>query len=213
MKLIKHLGTKKDKKGKSRKYSFVKCIKCGEEKEILTQNYNLNPSAVCKNCRKKSYPKHGESFTKIYRAWADMKTRCNCISNKFYKNYGGRGIKVCDDWMDYENFRDWAIINGHSEDLSLDRIDCNGNYEPLNCRWTDNETQARNKSGKMSTNSSGFIGVYWSKRDKKWQSRIVVSGKYIYLGVFEDKKQAALERDRYVIENNLEHTLNNIIEG
>ena len=61
-----------------------------------------------------------------------------------YKRYGGRGITICDEWNDYNTFRDWALSNGYSDNLSIDRIDVNGNYEPSNCRWVDGIIQANN---------------------------------------------------------------------
>lgn len=75
-----------------------------------------------------------------------MKERCNNPNNKRYKNYGGKGIKVCEEWMSFENFRDWSLQNGYDEGLTIDRIDCNGNYEPSNCRYVTTKVQNRNYS-------------------------------------------------------------------
>ena len=74
-----------------------------------------------------------------------MRQRCNNPNRSDYKRYGGRGIKICDEWNDYNTFRDWALSNGYADNLSIDRIDVNGNYEPSNCRWVDAKTQAQNK--------------------------------------------------------------------
>lgn len=74
-----------------------------------------------------------------------MKQRCSNPNNHKYKDYGARGIKVCDEWMDYHTFKKWSLENGFEEHLSLDRIDTNGNYEPRNCRWVDYKVQANNK--------------------------------------------------------------------
>ena len=94
--------------------------------------------------------KHGYSFRgkkcRLYSIWANMKTRCYNKKNKNYKNYGGRGIKICNDWpMDFPAFYDWAITNGYSDSLTIDRINNDGNYEPSNCRWATAKEQRHNQ--------------------------------------------------------------------
>lgn len=89
---------------------------------------------------------HGESNTRLFKIWMCIKHRCNRKTASDYNLYGGRGISICDEWLnDYAAFRDWSIANGYSDNLSLDRIDPNGNYEPSNCRWADAYTQAENR--------------------------------------------------------------------
>lgn len=90
---------------------------------------------------------HGESKTRLYKTWQGIKKRCYNTSNRDYIHYGGRGIAVCDEWRNsYLTFKDWAINNGYSDNLTIDRIDVNGNYEPNNCRWVTMKQQARNSS-------------------------------------------------------------------
>lgn len=92
---------------------------------------------------------HGESKTRLYRVWKGMHSRCNNPHHKSYKNYGGRGIKVCREWSDFACFEQWAKDSGYDEDAAygdctLDRLDVDADYSPQNCRWADAETQANN---------------------------------------------------------------------
>jgi hypothetical protein len=88
--------------------------------------------------------KHGLSKTKFYRAWLHMRERCNKPQNKNYKDYGGRGIKVCPEWENFDNFYK-DMYPSYEEVLSLDRTDVNGNYEPKNCRWIPMRLQNANR--------------------------------------------------------------------
>lgn len=92
--------------------------------------------------------KHGLSKTRLYKIWHSMYCRCNYKSTHGYKNYGGRGIKVCEEWIRIEGFirfYNWAMSNGYKENLTLDRIDINGNYEPDNCRWITMKEQSNHR--------------------------------------------------------------------
>lgn len=100
--------------------------------------------------RKKEYGKEwyekNKSKLRLYHIWSSMKQRCNREAAISYKYYGAKGVKVTDEWYDYNVFREWALKNGYAEDLTLDRIDSNGDYCPENCRWTTRKVQQRNTS-------------------------------------------------------------------
>lgn len=88
---------------------------------------------------------HGMTGTRLYNIWRGMHDRCRRKRNHAYKNYGGRGISVCDEWADFSVFRDWALTSGYRDNLTIDRIDTDGDYCPANCRWSTYKEQANNK--------------------------------------------------------------------
>lgn len=92
----------------------------------------------------KKSTKHGLGDTRIYSIWRNMKQRCNNPNATKYEIYGGKGIKVCNEWLDFNNFYKWATENGYEDSLSIDRIDGNKDYTPDNCRWTTYQVQANN---------------------------------------------------------------------
>jgi len=143
---------------------------------------------------------------KIYTAWKNMRGRCNNTLSKDYKYYGLRGIKHCEDWKEYAYFEKWALKNGYKENLTLDRINCDGNYEPSNCRWATKTTQSRNTRRLRIDNTSGERGV--KRQGKKYEASITINGKTKYIGIFNTTKEAGLAYDNFIIENKLEHTRN-----
>lgn len=85
-------------------------------------------------------------ISRLYRIWLSMRQRCNYPKHKYYKHYGGRGIKVCDEWQnDYDAFAEWATRNGYSDTMSIDRIDNDKGYSPDNCRWIYYKDQPKNR--------------------------------------------------------------------
>lgn len=114
----------------------------------------------------KNAEKHGLSHTRLHRIWHSMYCRCNYKSTNGYKNYGGRGITVCNEWIGIEGFvrfYNWAIENGYKDGLTLDRINLNGNYEPSNCKWSTPKEQSNHRR------NSRYITFYnETKTAKQW---------------------------------------------
>ena len=125
---------------------------CGKEIAVTTNHLRSGHTKSC-GCYAKEVSiqnglkkKHGLTKTRIHRIWTQMKTRCFNPKDEHYKDYGGRGITICDEWLNnLQAFHDWAIANGYSDELTIDRIDVNGNYEPSNCRWITTKEQNFNK--------------------------------------------------------------------
>lgn len=135
--------------------NYWNCVcDCGEIKQVPTGSLTRGHTTSCgcfkkeqaNKSNKKRMTTHGERYTRLYSIWADIKKRCLNPNSINYSNYGGRGITICDEWInDYTSFSTWAKDNGYSEDLEIDRIDVNGNYEPSNCRWVTRKVNSNNK--------------------------------------------------------------------
>lgn len=124
--------------------------KCDCENEVIRNADSLRKNNVhscgCYRIEKLNEHSftHGKSETRLNNIWRGMKQRCLNPNNPAYKNYGGRGIMVCEKWQEFQPFYDWAMANGYKDDLTIDRINVSGNYEPSNCRWADTKTQSNN---------------------------------------------------------------------
>ena len=190
------------------KYGLYKCAYCGREFETLEYSVRSGATKSC-GCQKVNTLgiKHGLYNNRFYATWNNIFKRCNNPKNKYYKNYGGRGIKVCEEWLDVTNFVAWRnLTHPNIEGLSLDRIDNNKGYSPNNCRWADTTTQAHNKR-MMSNNTSGFVGVYFRVTKNKWYAKVRSNNKLINIGSFHIIEEAVQARDNYIIQNNLPHKL------
>ncbi len=147
---------------KNRSIEWLCKCDCGKEVRVLSYRLLRGYKISC-GCHYKHYETHGMHDTRLYRIWAGMKSRCTIPTATGYENYGGRRIKFCDEWNDFEPFRDWALSNGYRDNLSIDRKDNNGNYEPENCRWATELEQQNNKSNNHLVEINGVV-----KNMKQW---------------------------------------------
>ena len=151
--------------GRKGTHWICKCD-CGNYAIVTTGRLKRGQSKSCGCINREKHTKHGMIKTRMYNIWMSMKQRCADANCKSYKDYGGRGIKVCDEWVnDFQAFYDWAMANGYRDNLSIDRIDVNGDYEPDNCRWVTRKTQNNNsrKNRYYSYNGETHTIAEWSE--------------------------------------------------
>ena len=152
--VIKYFGKAKDG------HSIWQCkCECGNIVNVSSNSLKNNNTKSCgclslkikksRNKEKCNFYKHGKTKTRLFNIWHSMKQRCLINTNRNYKLYGGRGIKICNEWLNKENgfinFYNWAINNGYKDNLTIDRINNNGDYKPNNCRWVSQKQQSNNR--------------------------------------------------------------------
>ena len=147
MKFIEIKGIKKIG-DRYRIYALFLCLVC--LKEVIREKENGKRQKSC-GCLK---IKHGGKGTKLYMIWNSMKKRCLNLKSTNYKDYGGRGITICNDWLEFIPFRDWALNNGYKEGLQINRINNNGNYKPNNCNFVTSKENNRNRRGQKIKNKN-----------------------------------------------------------
>ena len=172
-----------------------KCVcDCGNEVFVTGGNLKSGNSRSC-GCEKREVnavlrTTHGEAYTRLYKIYRGIRNRCYNKNVRGYDNYGGRGIIVCDEWLDnYEVFREWALSNGYSDNLTIERRNNDGNYEPDNCRWATYAEQAKNKRNIVYLEKDGvrrtmrewseIIGISYnnilSRRHKGWSDEKILT--------------------------------------
>lgn len=184
---------------------------CGKEKLIRTTSLKNGDtkSCGCLNVKlaSKRFKKHGMCKSRLYSILTDMKSRCFNKNNKRYNDWGGRGITICDEWLENpEKFILWANENGYSDKLTIERIDNDKNYCPDNCKWADYSEQNINKRISKN-NTSGYVGVYFDVKNSVWRAQLSHKKKKVNIGTFTNKEKALSARNTYITDNNLPHKI------
>jgi hypothetical protein len=160
------------RKSKNRHILWLCKCDCGNEVTVFASNLKRGNTISCgcyhKERDSESHIIHSQSKTRLYSIWIGMKKRCFNRNTKAYEYYGGRGIKVCEDWLDFTKFHDWAKNNGYNDGLSLERINVEKDYEPENCKWIPFEEQAKNtrRNVFLSFNNKRMTISDWAKEMK-----------------------------------------------
>ena len=187
------------------KYGLYKCQYCGRNWEVMVKSIKNGNTKSC-GCSQ-HLGTHNLTKHRFFNTYTNMLGRCYNKNYKQFNDYGGRGITVCEEWLDVVKFIEWCESTCPNEKgISLDRIDNDKGYSPENCRWVDKSTQAINQRMRR-TNTSGFVGITWDKNKGRWSARVQIFKRGKYIGYYLSKEEAVQARDSYIIENNLPHKL------
>lgn len=184
--VIKQAG--RNKKGKGAVLWECLCD-CGNIRTVIGYDLRRGHTTSCGCYQREKATKHGYCEKKIYGVWKAMKYRCLNKNGSAYKHYGGRGIKVCKEWLEFLPFYEWAMSHGYKEKLTIERIENNGNYEPDNCTFATWQEQSRNKRMRKD-NKTGTQGICWAEKRKKY--RAYINGNSI--GYFNNVSDAVAAR-------------------
>lgn len=195
---------------------LAKCS-CGKEKILYLKHLKSGTSKSCGHAKKEKmsvigknnckYASYNVSNTRLYNIWRLMISRCYNIKNRSYYRYGGRGIKICDEWLNnFINFYNWALNNGYNESLSIDRIDNNGNYLPQNCRWATAKEQANNTRNCKGRRFLTLNGETKSVRD--WSKDLNINYSTLSCRInrlgWDDEKALTYKKEDFIMKDKLE---------
>ncbi len=193
---------------------WVRCTTCNTEYE-RRYSPDIYEEVGCKKCARviaaANTVKHQVRYdSRLYTIYNSMLSRTGVYNKKREDtSYIDKGIIVCDEWLnDRHTFFDWALANGYTDELKIDRENNDGNYTPDNCRWVTQAVQSRNTKVLRSTNTSGYRGVSLTQSKHMYRTRIRVGGPDIQLHTGPNPKVCAYYYDKYVRDNKLEHTKN-----
>ena len=189
---------REDGKKVIRKNTYFHCkCDCGKEVDVSVSNIISGKRGSC-GCDSSQNVKN-----RLLNIYNDMKQRCYYVNGARYKDYGGRGIKICDEWKSsFKNFKTWSLNNGYDDSLTIERIDNDKDYCPENCKWASYQIQSSNQRIRKD-NSSGYRGVHFHSGTLKWVSNIQINRKRISLGYYKTAEEAHEARIKYIREHNL----------
>lgn len=193
----------------NKRIKWICQCKCGKITSVFAYSLKSGKTQSC-GCKifESHNKKHGMKHTRIYETWCGMKKRCYNQNSKSYCYYDKRGISVCDEWLNsFENFYKWAISNGYNDNLEIDRIDTNGNYEPNNCRWVTHCEQQINRTNNIYLEHNGetkslsewcrIMGQPYKKIYSRKQSAIRHYGTFDFNDLFYPKKKDRIYTEKF----------------
>ena len=143
------------------RYGLYECPDCLQPTKAQTTSVSREQTKRCGSCggkvsKSKQTPtiKHGATGTRLHNIWNGMKDRCSREKHPMFAHYGGKGVRVCKEWLEFIPFRDWALVNGYTEHLTIERLNNDGNYQPSNCTWATRKEQSNNQSHSIVTRFS-----------------------------------------------------------
>ena len=216
MKLIKDLGQQlpSESSKQKKRFGIYKCPICKDEFRTQSAHVKSGHTKQCMSCARKhgrKHKTHGMKGTRLYSIFSGMNDRCYNEKSSNYHNWGERGVGICTEWLnDRGLFFSWALENGYKEDLTIDRIESDKGYCPSNCRWVNKEAQAQNRR-KQEGCSSKYAGVRLAK-GKLFEARVMISGVRYHIGNFKTDIEAALARDRFILDGGHKYAKLNILK-
>lgn len=168
--------------------TYWKCqCDCGNIKSVRGDHLQGGKTKSCSCLRKTRAITHNMTNTGTYEAWEHIKQRCSNHKDKGFHNYGGRGIKVCNRWLKFENF--YEDMGNRPEGLTIERKNNELGYYKENCKWATYTEQARNKRIKKN-NKTGVTGIHWNKKTQKYCVQIRANNKTMHVGLFTNIEEA-----------------------